>query len=292
MIIDSFTFFNELDILEIRLKELYNVIDYFVLVESPQAYSGVKKPLFFEENKKRFSKYLDKIVHVKLDGLPPLISDTELNRFWLQHYQRNQILGGLIRLDLSQNDIVMISDVDEIPHKKVIEKIDNIISYDKVLVFKQLLLPYYLEGEPEYDDVEWLGTTAFRYQMCGKYLPQDLRTIIVNAGRIYNQSYANEKTVFVDNAGWHLTYFGGTTCYHYKTSNFSAGANGANGYKDPKTVEPVTISRENQTKKLKEYNNDLKKELMNIIEERKSNFPEIIINELENYYHLFKKSYY
>ena len=37
---DCFTFFNELDLLEVRLAELYNVVDHFVIVESPISFTG------------------------------------------------------------------------------------------------------------------------------------------------------------------------------------------------------------------------------------------------------------
>ena len=53
-IYDCFTFYNELDLLEIRLNILLPSVAYFVLVESTKTYSGVRKKLFFNENKERF----------------------------------------------------------------------------------------------------------------------------------------------------------------------------------------------------------------------------------------------
>src|SRR3990167_11062120 len=69
MIYDTFMFFNELDLLEIRLNELDKVVDKFVLVESPFTYSGKSKPLFFQSNKKRFSKFLHKINYVLIEDI-------------------------------------------------------------------------------------------------------------------------------------------------------------------------------------------------------------------------------
>ena len=66
-IYDCFTFFNELEILDLRLKELNNHVDYFVLVEATLTHTGKSKDLIFEKNKNKFSEYLDKIIHIKVD---------------------------------------------------------------------------------------------------------------------------------------------------------------------------------------------------------------------------------
>jgi len=52
---DCFPFFNELDVLEIRLKELWDVVDVFVLAESNLSHSGKPKEYIFENNKDRFA---------------------------------------------------------------------------------------------------------------------------------------------------------------------------------------------------------------------------------------------
>ena len=57
MIYDCFTFFNEFDLLEIRLNELDSVVDKFVLVEATKTFSGLDKPLYFNENKNKFNKF-------------------------------------------------------------------------------------------------------------------------------------------------------------------------------------------------------------------------------------------
>jgi beta-1,4-mannosyl-glycoprotein beta-1,4-N-acetylglucosaminyltransferase len=81
-IYDGFLFFNELDLLEIRLNVLNDVVDYFILVEASVTHQGTPKSFIFEENKNRFSKFLDKIIHIKIDNIPnnfinlPQISST------------------------------------------------------------------------------------------------------------------------------------------------------------------------------------------------------------------------
>jgi beta-1,4-mannosyl-glycoprotein beta-1,4-N-acetylglucosaminyltransferase len=69
-VFDSFIFFNELDLLELRLNILNDVVDYFVLTESPWTVSGNPKPLYYQENKDRFEKFNHKIIHNITEEIP------------------------------------------------------------------------------------------------------------------------------------------------------------------------------------------------------------------------------
>ncbi|THD68394.1 MAG: N-acetylglucosaminyltransferase [Bradyrhizobium sp.] len=112
---DCFPFFKELDILEIRLRELHDLVDKFVLVESHKTFSGRNKPLFFGEHRERFAPFLDKIIHVVAD--PP-----DGTAIWQREiFQRDAIERGLI--DADPADLVIVSDVDEIPKPEELRKI-------------------------------------------------------------------------------------------------------------------------------------------------------------------------
>lgn len=108
-IFDCFVFFNELDILEIRLNTLDKLVDYFVLVESTHTFTGQEKPLFYAENKERFAAFNDRIIHVVVDDMP----DDAETTFVREGLQRSAIGRGL--KDANPLDLVMVSDVDEIP---------------------------------------------------------------------------------------------------------------------------------------------------------------------------------
>lgn len=112
-IIDTFPFNDELDILEMRLTELYDTVDQFVLVEADVTHQDAPKPLHYRENAERFAPFADKITAVTATGLP------SVERFpdpWArEHAQRDWIAQGLAGLDLTDDDIVLQSDVDEIP---------------------------------------------------------------------------------------------------------------------------------------------------------------------------------
>lgn len=110
MIVDTFMFYNEFDVLEIRLNTLDPYVDLFVLVEAEVNHVGGPKELFYENNKERFSKWHSKIKHiiVKKDECP-----TDRSPWSREKYQRECISRGL--QDVPDDAIVMISDVDEIP---------------------------------------------------------------------------------------------------------------------------------------------------------------------------------
>ena len=104
---DCFTFFNELELLQIRLAELSSVVDVFVIAEAPWTFQGQAKPLFFGENRARFKPYLSRIQHIVSDA-PPVVTDQ-----WSRElHQRNSLKRGL--LEASGDDFVVISDADEI----------------------------------------------------------------------------------------------------------------------------------------------------------------------------------
>jgi len=108
-IFDCFMFWKELDVLEIRLKHLYEHVDRFVIVEAPFTFTGKPKPLYFLENKQKFAWAMDKIEHVLVDFQPQVD-----NPWWNESAQRNNIELGLHNTNPS--DIILISDVDEIPN--------------------------------------------------------------------------------------------------------------------------------------------------------------------------------
>jgi len=109
-IYDCFTFANELDVLDIRLHELDALVDTFVLVEAPRTFRGEEKPLQFDLNRERYARFASRIVHIVVSDIPlPVNGD----RWIPQIYQRRAIVRGLPQC--APDDIVMVSDVDEIP---------------------------------------------------------------------------------------------------------------------------------------------------------------------------------
>jgi len=202
-IIDAFTFYNELDMLEIRLSELHDVVDFFVLVEATETFQGATKPLHYDQNKERFRKYSDKIVHVACDSLG------KLSGSWEKEYeQRNCILRGLSRLDLEDDDVVFVSDADEIPDKRAVRQIAASLSKREepggVYALPQDF--YYYNPEMLVDE-EWSLARAATHGTVLRHSPQGLRMASCKK--------------WPEKAGWHLSYFGSPEFIQNKIKNFA-----------------------------------------------------------------------
>jgi hypothetical protein len=142
MIIDCFTFFNGLDVLEIRLNCLAPYVDRFVLCESPYNMLGVEKRLYFDENKSRFKDF--NITHLIVENhLDHMEQDWEP-----YYYQMNYMMRAF--KDADDDDIILLSDFDEIP---------NLTHYNgEEGVFRQKMYYYYLNVYTRVSN--WKGTIA------------------------------------------------------------------------------------------------------------------------------------
>ena len=117
---DCFTFYNELELLELRLNSLWDMVDYFVLVESDKTYNNKAKPFYFEQHKSDFEKFLPKIKHIKIH---PDIPYAGVGDWSLENNQRNSIAKGL--QDAEPDDLIFISDLDEFPAVDILQRINE-----------------------------------------------------------------------------------------------------------------------------------------------------------------------
>ncbi len=201
-IIDCFMFGleYELDLLEIRLEYLDPIVDHFVLVEARFTQLGNSKELYFEKNKQRFSKYLHKIVHVIVDN--PI--STAYGSWDNEHFQRNNIRVGLDKLDLNRNDIVMISDLDEIPNHEAIKLYHN-NNVQLTFGLEQDMYYYYLNYKANY---KWCGSHLTRWHiLLGGTTPQEIRNQRFNGNKLHVHG------------GWHFSYLGGLNAVMQKLNS-------------------------------------------------------------------------
>ena len=168
-IYDCFPFFNELDLLEIRLSELNNFVDYFVLVEARQNHQGKPKPLYFKENKERFKKWNDKIIHIiidlpKFNFIDKFMIKMENTKFKytirkingmgffgmgfgglkMDHWQRKHIAKGLKNCE--EDDIIIVSDLDDIPRSEKIKESVKLLAKHGVITMGADFYNYYVNG--------------------------------------------------------------------------------------------------------------------------------------------------
>ena len=208
MVYDCFQFFNELDILKIRLNVLSPVVDMFVISEATETFSGLKKPLYYEENKELFAEFQDKIIHVVVD-------DTPKGAGWGTHerdtFQKNAVTRGL--KDCTDEDIVIFSDLDEIPNPNKIREILQNFQEDKIYHFAQRLFYCYLNMEEvsgnllsyagEFEGVgrkKWIGTKMLSYKLLKE------ENLLLGELRFPERK---EIGIRVDDGGWHFGYMGG-----------------------------------------------------------------------------------
>ncbi|MDE7275622.1 MAG: glycosyl transferase GT17 family protein, partial [Lachnospiraceae bacterium] len=111
MIYDCIPFFNELDILKLRLQVLAPYVDRFVIEESAVTFSGEPKPMIFAQNREMFAEFGDKILYVAVENSPMDVTTHERDKF-----QKNQLIRAMG--DCEPEDIIIFSDVDEIPNPK------------------------------------------------------------------------------------------------------------------------------------------------------------------------------
>jgi beta-1,4-mannosyl-glycoprotein beta-1,4-N-acetylglucosaminyltransferase len=185
MLVDTFMFYNELDVLELRLTLLDEYVDRFVLVESELNHVGTPKELFFQRNKKRFEKWMPKIEHVIVTAEE---SPKEYDPWVREKHQRECILRGLDGVPPAA--IVMVSDVDEIPDmsKVPFEQLPHIVTSVHMWMF-EYSLKYLFTGEP------WFGTSITNCEIFKRVGPNYLRE-------------NRWKFPKINEAGWHLSSFG------------------------------------------------------------------------------------
>ena len=217
---DCFLFFNELDLLELRLNILNEYVDYFVIYEATITFTGKSKPLLYLENIERFSKFHHKIIYVHLDWSPvtrddvralfhknssrlekivaqrtltnPNVPQGEENNHWLtEFFQKESFHFALAHL--KDEDIVYQSDLDEIWNPGINFEIKK----DKIYVFKQKPYIYFLNNRSNEHWHNWNGSIVSRFGTIKNLSLNDART------------HRRLKRSVILNGGWHFSFQGG-----------------------------------------------------------------------------------
>lgn len=200
MVYDVVYLLNELDLLEIRLNILNEYVDFFVIVESPLTFSGVPKDLIFKDNSNRFKKWEKKIIYfvADLDDIElfliaigsPCVGNGE--HYWIREFVIKESARKAL-IELRDNDIVFISDMDEIWNPDIVYSPKD----DEILKPKQLPYLYYFNQRSDEDWLGWSGTIVTRYETIKNGIINHLRT--------------DELTKFtvIENGGWHFNAIGG-----------------------------------------------------------------------------------
>ena len=204
MIFDCFTYFNDDLITDLRLKTLDKFVDKFVIVEATTDHAGVKKNLNFDL--KKFELFKDKIRYIIVDDLPINTKPFYFNRrMWhknmvREEYQRNQILRGLY--DAEDDDLIVISDNDEIPNLKNLKN----IKLKKYAVFNQKFFRYKFNLLSE-AQTPYQGSRVIKKKyLKGKVTPQWLRHQYTKRIKPWQVHRYFTNPQIIENGGWHFSF--------------------------------------------------------------------------------------
>ena len=248
-------FFNETDILQLRIKLLYDIVDYFIIVEGDTTFQGEYKDYFYEKNEYLFNEFKDKIIYKKIkipsiDYLNKYNSEyKDFNNPWKrEYYQRDYIHNILSDLDCDKDDIISLSDVDEILYpdklKQIIDELelenevktdnelenevktdnelDNKVKTDNELDNKNcdniylchiLDIKYYLNNK---NIRSFFGNVIFKYKQIDKIKYHSLfrnkfcfHRSIEDVSRTIQQNNLKKTHKIIENSGIHLSSYGG-----------------------------------------------------------------------------------
>lgn len=225
-VFDCFTFFNELDLLEFRLQFLDEYVDRFVIAESNLTFNGHPKPYYYLENKDRYKQWQHKITHIPVkQQTAGLVIENDLyydpsSAAWkLENEQRNALINACDQMD--DNDLVLISDLDEIPDLDILKKVDKV---KMPVAFSLLFHYYYMNCQNIGTSRWWKGCILATGSQVKEITPQGLR----NNRDIYPS---------MDNGGWHFSYLGGPEKISHKIQSFAHTEYNNEEYFDIKHIE-------------------------------------------------------
>jgi beta-1,4-mannosyl-glycoprotein beta-1,4-N-acetylglucosaminyltransferase len=220
-VFDGFTFDDELDLLRVRMQMLRGVVFRFVVVEASLTHAGQPKRLVFQENRALFSEFEAQVLHVALDTLPqqpdaclPGNSSCSYSAHWQREGgQRNAIMAAVEQYCLqhatsspasacSDDDILLVSDVDELPRPLAVQQLAHCAGFHFPVAL-HMRMHYYTFNSVwlDEDGNPWPWSHAKAAPLSLLRLPQHSPYAL--------RLNSPPPRMALNNAGWHLSYFGG-----------------------------------------------------------------------------------
>ena len=226
---DCFMFYNEVEILQLRIRELYDSVDYFVIVEAKNKHQdGEERETVFDKiDKRKLSRYKDKIKYFQVDL-------EKTNPFDRENEHRNKTYTCVRGLNPDDNDIILVSDLDEMPNKEKFDHAFRILDTgEPVVYFNQMYFVYFYNC---YSGKNVTGTAATTFntlrqiQSQNGFGPQTLRN---------NKDFR----VHVDNGGWHFSYMGGANNIRLKSESIFDGIPASEEFFQEQIEEAIRIKK-------------------------------------------------
>ena len=210
-IYDCFQYFNEDHIVDLRLNILDKYVDYFVISESTKTHQGKNKDINF--NLKKFSKFKDKIIFIVADYKDSI--NFEKHRGGespIEQHQRNSLIEGI--KDASSDDLIILSDSDEIPD---LEKLSLIKKNKKFIAFSQKMFMYKLNLQ-NLNESNWIGSKITKKKNIKTM--QELRNLKFKKYPFWRLDKIDQQII---NGGWHFSYMQTPKQILKKVKSFSHG---------------------------------------------------------------------
>jgi len=202
-IYDVFPFYNEVDLLAMRMRILSPHVDFFVIGEASTTHSGLTKPMYFEQYREVFSEFEEKIIY------EPIVKLFDGDNFGRDRFQREQLFGVLSR-HCSDEDLLILGDLDEIPNPDILKQAAKVASANSVAHLAQDVYFFYLNYKeikgkivaysgdfPGVRKKKWLGTKVVSYGYAREFGFTDMR-----------HPMHKSRGVRIDDGGWHFSYTG------------------------------------------------------------------------------------
>tara|TARA_Y100000590_G_C15655998_1_gene990638 strand:+ start:690 stop:1505 length:816 start_codon:yes stop_codon:yes gene_type:complete len=261
-IFDCVTFFNESELLYLRLNILDEFVDYFVICEAKEDHRGNKKELNF--NISKFKKFKNKIIYLVIDKFE------NCKRTWdRQNYQRDYLINGIA--SANEDDIILFSDVDEIPN------LNNFIDFfkknsEKIGIFNQKMFYYKLNLQVQ-DYVIWEGTRVSKKKFIKSFSWLRGNVRLKNLRYKFWRFDKFKKIYEIKNGGWHFSFLGDAYSIAAKIKSYTHSEYDKEKFTNIKNINERILKQidpYDRNKKLKKISID-------------KNFPEYLVNNI-NYY--------
>jgi len=201
-IVDTFMFCNEYDILELRLSEHYEKVDKFIILEFDRTFTGIYKGFNLPTQLGRYSTWWDKVEYIQVSDCP-----STANPWANETWQRSHMNAAW--QDLGKDDVIIISDLDEIFRPETIDFIRN-TNYDLYFLYMPgfYLKFNYMDTDSHYST--W-GRAIRGYQTEGEKMR-------------YIKDFPGARKVTLHHAGWHFGWLGDVKWIENKIKSFSHAA--------------------------------------------------------------------
>jgi beta-1,4-mannosyl-glycoprotein beta-1,4-N-acetylglucosaminyltransferase len=210
-IYDCFQYFNEDHIVDLRLNILNQYVDYFVISESTKTHQGKDKKINFDI--KKFSKFRDKIKFIVADYKEIINFKKHTGgESPIEQHQRNSLIKGIE--DASSEDLIILSDSDEIPDLTKLIEINN---NKKFIAFSQKMFMYKMNLQ-NIEESNWIGSKITKKKNITTM--QNLRNLKFKKYPFWRFDKKNLQTI---RGGWHFSFLQTPEQILKKIKSFSHG---------------------------------------------------------------------